>query len=395
MNNNNPIEAEVVPTQAVAVRPKGEVQSISDLEQAFALAVKQRELLADYIKKQLEPGKHFYDVKGSQKKSLTKEGAEIILLPHGLCPDYEIVSGPSEPPEGDKAYQVTVKCSLRHKGDPNSFVGSGIGSAGSHKGTWKDGKWVYVPRQSDRYLCHNATLKMAEKSAMIAATINSTAASEFFTQDMEPDAKPPPEKPPPKKASEKDEIVLTKKVPPTPQRLLDKFIKNLDENQLREKATQFLIDLSWLFPDAPLEKLGFAYVPNSKDQYVAFIHKLTEWSVTGKAEKPYPPNQPTETKPPAETKPIEVPRDPVPDCNSPDAPWRSFPVPFGRHAGTKLADLDKAALYGFWANFEVKDFFLGADGQTKRRTPQKIAADQQFRDMLDAAGAHYQFEKKD
>src|SRR5207249_5814369 len=43
----------------------------------------------------------------------------------------------------------------------------------------------HQPRQNDPGLGYNATIKMAQKSALCAATLNSTAASEFFTQDME------------------------------------------------------------------------------------------------------------------------------------------------------------------------------------------------------------------
>ena len=57
-----------------------------------------------------------------------------------------------------------------------------MGSASSHV-TRRDGQ--RVPRQTDPGLRHNSTLKMAQKSAYICATLAATAASEFFTQDME------------------------------------------------------------------------------------------------------------------------------------------------------------------------------------------------------------------
>lgn len=162
---------------AIPERQEG-VQTIADLEQSFAIAVRQRELLEEYIQKRLTPGKHFYQVAGS-KNSLTKEGAELICLPHGYRPSYFKEGGPDQPTEDDSPYQITVRCQLR-KGE--SFAGEGIGSASSHV-TKKDGQ--RVPRQPDPGLRHNATLKMAQKSAYIAATLNATAASEFFTQDIE------------------------------------------------------------------------------------------------------------------------------------------------------------------------------------------------------------------
>lgn len=150
-----------------------------ELENQFALAVRQRELLEDYIKKRLQPKKHFYRAGNSEKDSLTKEGAELICLPHGLKPKYILLAGPDQPPENDSPYQLVMLCRLM-KGE--QFGGEGIGSASSHHTTRAGDR---VPRQKDIGLRHNATLKMAEKSAFIAATLNATAASEFFTQDME------------------------------------------------------------------------------------------------------------------------------------------------------------------------------------------------------------------
>jgi hypothetical protein len=157
-----------------------DLSDIAEMERSFALAIRQRDLLGDYITSRMVAGKHTYKV-GNDKPSLTKEGAELICLPHNLVPDYAILSGPNEPPADNAAYQITVKCSLLHKGD-GRFGGSAIGSASSYQ-TTRDG--AFQPRQRDPGLCHNATLKMAEKSAYIAATLNATAASEFFTQDLE------------------------------------------------------------------------------------------------------------------------------------------------------------------------------------------------------------------
>jgi hypothetical protein len=155
--------------------------AIQTMEGQFALAVRRRELLAEYITNRLTPS-HFYKPPGARKPSLTKEGAEAICLPHGLKARYDWVSGPADPPDGDTPYQITIKCRLFNlDGD----AGEGMGSANSHI-TKQNGE--RIPRQKDHGLRHNATLKMAEKSSYIAATLGATAASEFFTQDME-DAK--------------------------------------------------------------------------------------------------------------------------------------------------------------------------------------------------------------
>lgn len=157
--------------------------AIKELETRFALAVRQRALLEDYIKTHLQPDKHFYRMGGdNQKPSLTKEGAELICLPHNLKPRYELLKGPDAPPVDDAPYQLTIKATLYRPGGYDE--GEGIGSASSYI-TKKDGS--FSRRQKDPGLAYNATLKMAQKSAYIAATLNSTAASEFFTQDMEDD----------------------------------------------------------------------------------------------------------------------------------------------------------------------------------------------------------------
>ncbi|NQT48678.1 MAG: hypothetical protein HQ578_06855 [Chloroflexi bacterium] len=154
-----------------------------ELETSFAMATRQRELLEDYIKERLKPSKHYYKVgdDSSRKPSLTKEGAELICLPHALKGHYEWLFGPNGPPLDTSPYQITMKCVLESSG---KFAGEGVGSASSYL-TTKYGE--YKPRQKDPGLCHNATVKMASKSAYIAATLNSTAASEFFTQDLEDD----------------------------------------------------------------------------------------------------------------------------------------------------------------------------------------------------------------
>jgi len=166
----------------IALRGDKEL-ALYELETRFAMAVRQRELLENYIRERLQPDKHFYTVgdEPGRKPSLTKEGAELICLPHALKGHYEWISGPEAPPMDDSPYQITMRCSFENN---NKFEGEGVGSASSMV-TRKDG--TRVQRQKDPGLRHNATIKMACKSAYIAATLNSTAASEFFTQDLEDD----------------------------------------------------------------------------------------------------------------------------------------------------------------------------------------------------------------
>lgn len=77
-------------------------------------------------------------------------------------------------------------------------------------------------------------------------------------------------------------------------------------------------------------------------------------------------------------KTIEVPRDE--DSALEGEEWRTFPVPFGKDAGVALEEIDKKTLYGWWANYEPKEY----KGKIKE-------IDVKFREMLDLAGEYYRF----
>lgn len=382
---NPPLEPEIIQTEALAVRPTSNLPTVQDLEQQFALAVRQRELLSEYIKKQLVPGKHFYQ-RGTQKPSLAKEGAEIILLPHNLAPDYEQTGGPTSPPADNRPYQITVKCILRRKGDPDSFVGSGIGSAGSEHQK-KDG--TYTPRQSDKYLCHNATLKMAQKSAMIAATINSTAASEFFTQDMDPDTNVPPPKPPPQPPRAP---TVPKPVPFPTAESRTKMIAQLEAGPgepNREFITEFFRKLTWLAPfEKEIEDLELRYVPATMGEMRQLSEKLSEFGNGEQISAPYNPHdEPGKATAPSKTpKEDEAWRDvivPIPPKGMKRADYLKNPQTIGqlfdmRHGDDEESQAARQRLWGFVNHFEAK-LWTGNDG--KQRPPSDT--DVKFRESLD------------
>lgn len=187
------------------------------------------------------------------------------------------------------------------------------------------------------------------------------------------------------------------KLPPSVVNRRKKFIENLEAAGLRDKAMQYLIDIGWLMSNEPLEKMEDRFVPVTAEHYTSFLAKLLVFSGTGKAERPFepPPTAEIGHTPDVPRGTVNVSRDKNIDCNSPDAPWRSFPVPFGKHAGTKLADLDKNVLWGFWANYKVEKQYVGKNGQTYQTKPEKLAKDKLFREMLDEAGRHYEFTKKE
>lgn len=176
---------------------------------------------------------------------------------------------------------------------------------------------------------------------------------------------PPPAKPEPKHATE-----VTR----------NWMIEQLAE--CREIATEYFHAVNQLMPNEALEDLPLESVPINKEQLALLKERIEGFQRGDAAERAFPPNQmPLEKK----AAPINVGK----NANAgADEPWRSFPMPFGKHAGTNLGDLEKKYLFGLWANFVVETEYNG-----KQKRPESIAKDQQFREMLDAAGAHYQFKK--
>jgi hypothetical protein len=166
------------------------------------------------------------------------------------------------------------------------------------------------------------------------------------------------------------------------------MVKEIDSIQAREKATQFCIDLGWLMPNEALEELPLRFVATSKLHFSSFMLKMAAWSTSGKAEKPYAGGALEEPK--VSVKKDDGSVDYEPPSEDVDEPWRSFPVPFGKSAGVVLGELEKPKLFGFWANFLVETEYNG-----KAKKPETIAKDRAFREALDAAGAHYEFTKKD
>ncbi len=180
------------------------------------------------MKAVMKPDIHYGVVPGtSGKPSLYKPGAEKLCLVFRLDPEYEFVTRVEEPAE--VAY--TVRCTLTHI-TSGARVASGMGSCSSRetkygfrKGTRRcpkckaeaiikgreeygggwlcygkkggcgakyDEKDAAITSQSEQLVpvlnVHdqaNTILKMACKRAMVAAVLAGTAASDFFTQDLE------------------------------------------------------------------------------------------------------------------------------------------------------------------------------------------------------------------
>jgi hypothetical protein len=163
-------------------------------------------------------------------------------------------------------------------------------------------------------------------------------------------------------------------------------------------ATDYFREIAQLMPNEELAKLELRFVPSTEGQMRALTLKIANFAKDGKAERAFPAHtelNPVKKPSPKAEKSVEVPRDPdtyanSDDPNHPEAKWRIFPMPFGKNAGVCLEDLEKNYLFGLWANFQVETEYNG-----KPKKAETIAKDTEFRAMLDLAGEHYQFKKKD
>lgn len=145
---------------------------------------------------------HYGTIPGTPKPTLYKPGAEVLCVTFRVAPKYKI-----EDLSVDGVARYRVTCSGFHQ-TTGVDLGEGVGecSSGEEKYKWraaackaeldatpenlrrkkfyKNGNSVDQIRTEPADLA-NTVLKMACKRAMIAMTLNVTAASDIFTQDIE------------------------------------------------------------------------------------------------------------------------------------------------------------------------------------------------------------------
>ncbi len=159
----------------------------------------------------MKEGEHFGTIPGTKKPTLYKAGAEKLCLTFRLSPQYTVLSQIQE-----KDFIVyTVKCTLRHI-NTGEIIAEGIGACNSREnkyryqfvasdkkpskkeaeelkakglGRWKKSgnKWIWTEKveNDNPWDLDNTYIKMACKRSLVAATLNATAASDIFTQDLE------------------------------------------------------------------------------------------------------------------------------------------------------------------------------------------------------------------
>jgi hypothetical protein len=145
---------------------------------------------------------HYGTIPGTPKPTLYKPGAEVLCVTFRVAQEYKI-----EDLSTDTIARYRVTCIGRHQ-TTGIVLGEGVGecSSGEEKYKWrgavcaeefdatpesmrrlkffKDGNKKTQVRTEAADMS-NTVLKMACKRAMIAMTLNVTAASDIFTQDIE------------------------------------------------------------------------------------------------------------------------------------------------------------------------------------------------------------------
>ncbi len=187
---------------AVAVRPVG----------GWAVAVQEMKermvAIQDLYQAVMKKGVDYDTIPGTKKDTLLQPGAQMLDLMIGAVPHFEEMPGCIEDWERQIFY-YKIRCRLINKATGET-VAEGIGSCNSRESRYSD-RWVWpreVPAGMDRdslqkrefpgrdgkmlvkycipnddiYSLVNTVLKMAEKRAHVAATLNATGASRIFAE---------------------------------------------------------------------------------------------------------------------------------------------------------------------------------------------------------------------
>jgi hypothetical protein len=174
-----------------------------DTHRFSAVEIRQRvNLVQEVMQNIMLRDTHFGTIPGTPKPTLFKPGAEVLCVTFRIAQEYRIEDLSIA---GVARYRVT--CQGRHQ-MTGIALGEGVGecSSGEEKYKWrgaackaeldatpenlrrkkyyKNGSSVDQIRTEPADLA-NTILKMACKRAMIAMTLNVTAASDIFTQDIE------------------------------------------------------------------------------------------------------------------------------------------------------------------------------------------------------------------
>lgn len=123
-----------------------------------------------------------------QAPTLLKPGAEKIVSLMGLWPEYEIVTSVEtwDAPVGRwPVFYYQIRCRLRRAADGKQ-VGEGLGSCNNSEKKYRFKRRGTVEKDpNEAFDLVNTVLKIAEKRALVHATLTIARVSGLFTQDLE------------------------------------------------------------------------------------------------------------------------------------------------------------------------------------------------------------------
>ncbi|WP_422422127.1 hypothetical protein [Pseudomonas sp. GZD-222] len=175
----------------------------AEVHRFSAVEIRQRvNLVQEVMQGIMKRETHYGTIPGTPKPTLYKPGAEVLCVTFRVAQEYRIEDLSTL---GIARYRVT--CVGRHQ-TTGIALGEGVGecSSGEEKYKWRaaacKAELDYTPENMRRKKFYkngnsvdqirtepadlaNTILKMACKRAMIAMTLNVTAASDIFTQDIE------------------------------------------------------------------------------------------------------------------------------------------------------------------------------------------------------------------
>ena len=200
---------------------------IEEYAMPISSVLKQVQLIQEVQNKIMKQDEHYGIIPGTKKNTLYKSGAEKLCLVFRLAPTYDFINSTRE----QSFISYTVKCTLTHI-STGQLIATGIGSCNSREEKYRytyvdelteravprdywnakksgdnkaaqrmlggpgfraakndSGAWVIAKSEKvendNAYNLDNTITKMACKRALIAATLNATAASDIFTQDLD------------------------------------------------------------------------------------------------------------------------------------------------------------------------------------------------------------------
>lgn len=174
-------------------------------------------------------------VPGTKSPSLYKSGAEKICMAYGLLQQFDIESK-IENPEKPLFYYL-VRCRLVKVVNGIEYVfSSGYGSGNTSEK--RNGR-------SSPFDAANATLKMAEKRALVDAALHISGLSDAFTQDMENET-----------FMQKADLIVkeTPESPITAQQIKRLFAVAGDVGLTQAEAKKVLADMGYASTKAVLQK---------------------------------------------------------------------------------------------------------------------------------------------